>query len=98
VGTWLFIAVTLQQLGIMFTMAGNAGFITGLYVVLTPILWYHSSEKVYCDPCLYKPKDGMRTHYHSMLGVTIVKSGSGVVLSVIARDDTERRQGREAGV
>jgi drug/metabolite transporter (DMT)-like permease len=36
-GGCLFIAVTLQQLGIMFTTAGNAGFITGLYVVLTPI-------------------------------------------------------------
>jgi drug/metabolite transporter (DMT)-like permease len=27
----------LQQFGIMFTTAGNAGFITGLYVVLTPV-------------------------------------------------------------
>jgi drug/metabolite transporter (DMT)-like permease len=36
-GSCLFIAVTLQQLGIMFTTAGNAGFITGLYVVLTPV-------------------------------------------------------------
>jgi len=36
-GTCLFIAVTFQQLGIMFTTAGNAGFITGLYVILTPI-------------------------------------------------------------
>jgi drug/metabolite transporter (DMT)-like permease len=37
-GSCLFIAVTLQQLGIIFTTAGNAGFITGLYVVLVPIL------------------------------------------------------------
>ena len=36
-GTCLFIAVTFQQLGMMFTTAGNAGFITGLYVVLTPV-------------------------------------------------------------
>jgi len=36
-GICLFIAVILQQFGIMFTTAGNAGFITGLYVVLTPI-------------------------------------------------------------
>jgi drug/metabolite transporter (DMT)-like permease len=36
-GTCLFVAVILQQIGIMFTTAGNAGFITGLYVVLTPI-------------------------------------------------------------
>ena len=37
-GTCCFIAVTFQQLGIIFTTAGNAGFITGLYVVLTPIM------------------------------------------------------------
>ncbi|MCL1994324.1 MAG: DMT family transporter [Spirochaetes bacterium] len=36
-GACLFVAVLLQQLGIMFTTAGHAGFITGLYVVLTPI-------------------------------------------------------------
>ena len=36
-GTCLFIAVTFQQLGIMVTTAGNAGFITGLYVIFTPI-------------------------------------------------------------
>jgi drug/metabolite transporter (DMT)-like permease len=36
-GSCLFVAVELQQFGIMFTSAGNAGFITGLYVVLTPI-------------------------------------------------------------
>jgi drug/metabolite transporter (DMT)-like permease len=38
VGTCLFIAVNIQQLGIIATTAGNAGFITGLYVVFTPIL------------------------------------------------------------
>jgi drug/metabolite transporter (DMT)-like permease len=38
VGTILFLAVMIQQLGIMFTTAGNAGFITGLYVALVPML------------------------------------------------------------
>ena len=37
VGTCLFVAVTFQQLGMMATTAGKAGFITGLYVVFTPI-------------------------------------------------------------
>ena len=37
-GTCVFIAVSIQQLGIMATTAGNAGFITGLYVIFTPIL------------------------------------------------------------
>jgi drug/metabolite transporter (DMT)-like permease len=37
VGCCLFVAVIFQQFGILFTTAGNAGFITGLYVILTPI-------------------------------------------------------------
>jgi len=37
-GSCLFIAVILQQFGLIFTTAGNAGFITGLYVVFTPIV------------------------------------------------------------
>ena len=37
-GSCLFIAVILQQFGLLFTTAGNAGFITGLYVVFTPIV------------------------------------------------------------
>jgi len=36
-GTCLFAGVTLQQLGMMATTAGNAGFITGLYVIFTPL-------------------------------------------------------------
>ena len=36
-GGILFFAVAIQQFGIIFTTAGNAGFITGLYVVFTPI-------------------------------------------------------------
>ncbi|MCL2609593.1 MAG: DMT family transporter [Treponema sp.] len=36
-GICLFVGQTFQQLGIMFTSTGNAGFITGLYVVLVPI-------------------------------------------------------------
>jgi drug/metabolite transporter (DMT)-like permease len=37
-GSCLFVAVILQQFGLLFTTAGNAGFITGLYVVFTPIV------------------------------------------------------------
>lgn len=36
-GLILFIAASLQQFGIVWTSAGNAGFITGLYVVFVPI-------------------------------------------------------------
>ena len=36
-GLLLFAAGTFQQLGLRYTTAGNAGFITGLYVVLVPV-------------------------------------------------------------
>jgi drug/metabolite transporter (DMT)-like permease len=37
-GTVLFIASSLQQIGVVSTTAGKAGFITGLYVIIVPIL------------------------------------------------------------
>jgi len=37
-GIALFAAASLQQVGLVYTTAGNAGFITGLYVVIVPIL------------------------------------------------------------
>lgn len=37
-GTALFIGATLQQVGLLYTTAGNAGFITGLYVIIVPIM------------------------------------------------------------
>lgn len=39
-GFILFIASALQQAGLVFTTAGNAGFITSLYVVLVPIVLF----------------------------------------------------------
>ena len=37
-GTVLFAGASLQQIGIVYTTAGKAGFITGLYVVLVPLI------------------------------------------------------------
>jgi drug/metabolite transporter (DMT)-like permease len=37
-GTALFAGASLQQVGLVYTTAGNAGFITGLYVVIVPLL------------------------------------------------------------
>ncbi|MFT3894081.1 MAG: DMT family transporter [Anaerolineales bacterium] len=39
-GSLLFIASALQQAGIVYTTAGNAGFITSLYVVLIPVVLF----------------------------------------------------------
>jgi len=37
-GLVLFLGASLQQVGLMTTTAGKAGFITGLYVILVPLL------------------------------------------------------------
>jgi drug/metabolite transporter (DMT)-like permease len=44
-GTVLFVAVAFQQIGIIFTTVGNAGFITGFYVVLTPVFGIFLGKK-----------------------------------------------------
>lgn len=45
-GVVLFISGTLQQVGMMFTTAGKAGFITALYIVLVPILGLFIGRRV----------------------------------------------------
>ena len=37
-GLTLFVGASLQQIGLVYTTAGKAGFITGLYVIIVPIL------------------------------------------------------------
>lgn len=44
-GTALFIAAGLQQMGIVHTTAGKAGFITAMYIVLVPILGIFLKKK-----------------------------------------------------
>jgi drug/metabolite transporter (DMT)-like permease len=36
-GAVLFLAASFQQVGLLYTTAGNAGFITGLYVIIVPL-------------------------------------------------------------
>jgi len=44
-GLVLFAGASLQQFGVVFTTAGKAGFITGLYVVLVPLLGLFVGQK-----------------------------------------------------
>ncbi|WP_029460614.1 DMT family transporter [Solidesulfovibrio alcoholivorans] len=44
-GTVLFAGATLQQVGLKYTTAGKAGFITGLYVVLVPMLGFFLGQR-----------------------------------------------------
>jgi len=45
-GLILFLAASLQQIGVKYTVAGKAGFITGLYVILVPILGIFLKHKL----------------------------------------------------
>lgn len=45
-GLFLFAGSSFQQVGIVYTTAGNAGFITGLYVILVPVLGLFWNHKV----------------------------------------------------
>lgn len=44
-GVVLYAAASLQQVGLVYTTAGKAGFITGLYVVIVPIIWMVLGQK-----------------------------------------------------
>ncbi len=44
-GVVLFAGSSLQQIGLVYTTAGNAGFITGLYVIIVPILGMFWKQK-----------------------------------------------------
>ncbi|MDP3385652.1 MAG: DMT family transporter [Eubacteriales bacterium] len=44
-GSVLFIAATLQQVGMIYTTAGKAGFITSLYIVIVPIIGIAIKQK-----------------------------------------------------
>lgn len=44
-GSALFVAASLQQIGLVSTDAGKAGFITAMYIVLVPILGLFSGQK-----------------------------------------------------
>ena len=45
-GTVLFLASSMQQVGIVYTTAGNAGFITSFYVILVPVFGLLLKQKV----------------------------------------------------
>ncbi len=45
-GLALFVAASLQQVGLVYTDAGKAGFITAMYIVLVPILGIFRKQKI----------------------------------------------------
>ncbi|HSB02712.1 MAG TPA: DMT family transporter [Anaerolineales bacterium] len=61
-GFLLFVASAVQQLGVVYTTAGNAGFITSLYVVLVPVILF----------ILWREK----AHWISVLAVVLAGAGA----------------------
>lgn len=51
-GLVLFAGATLQQVGMVYTTAGKAGFITGLYVVLIPLLGFVQGRRPHAGTCI----------------------------------------------
>lgn len=45
-GLILFVAASLQQVGMVYTTAGNAGFITSIYVILVPVIGIFIGHKI----------------------------------------------------
>jgi drug/metabolite transporter (DMT)-like permease len=45
VGFFLFCGANIQQIGLLYTTVGNSGFITGLYVVLVPVVGFIMGKK-----------------------------------------------------
>ncbi len=51
-GIALFAGASFQQVGLVYTTAGNAGFITGLYVVIVPMLGLFFGQRAHCGTWL----------------------------------------------
>ena len=45
-GSVLFVAASFQQIGLIYTTAGNAAFITGMYIILVPIIGIFFKHKI----------------------------------------------------
>lgn len=46
-GGSLFLGAALQQFGLLYTTAGKSGFITGLYLLVVPVLCFFLGQKIY---------------------------------------------------
>ncbi len=76
----IFIGVSFQQIGIQFTTAGKSGFITGLYVVLVPILGLAIGRKTSAGTWIGVLLAAIGLYLLSFTGVFSISKGDLIVL------------------
>ena len=74
-GCALFVASSLQQIGLVYTDAGKAGFITAMYIVLVPVLGLFLGRKVPKSAALSVLMAVVGLYLLSCIGVTEVNIG-----------------------
>ena len=79
-GCALFVAASLQQIGLVYTDAGKAGFITAMYIVLTPVLGLFLGHKVPKATAFSVLLAVIGLYLLSCLGVTEVNKGDLYIL------------------
>ena len=79
-GIALFVAAGLQQVGLQYTSAGKAGFITTMYVVLVPVLGFFLRKKVSMNVWISVALSVVGLYLLSCAGVTEINKGDLMML------------------
>lgn len=83
-GVWLglilFVAASLQQVGMVYTTAGNAGFITSLYVILVPVIGIFIGHKIPKQLWFGAVLALAGLYFLSVRGTISIQLGDGLVL------------------
>jgi drug/metabolite transporter (DMT)-like permease len=80
-GLVLFGAASLQQMGLVYTSAGKAGFITGLYVVIVPLLGLLARHRVGLSVWIGAVAAASGLYLLSIRGAMGIAPGDGLVLA-----------------
>ncbi len=79
-GAALYVAAGLQQMGIVYTSAGKAGFITAMYIVLVPIIGLFLKQKPSLSNWLSVLLAAVGLYLLSCVGVTEINKGDWMLL------------------
>lgn len=79
-GLALFIAASLQQVGLVYTDAGKAGFITAMYIVMTPVVGLFRGRKVSRATVFSVALAVVGLYLISCMGVTKINKGDLLIM------------------